>query len=287
MNPNTSVNDYNYQAAGFDGFLSRSIDDLPQATLDSGGPQTTALRYDSAQLSGAIGDKFMLGSIELSGKDNSMTLNDGVIFVNDTSTNSKIQASAGNIGYYDSTGNLVVQEGILPAGFTGIRLVDKNQVGLAQFAKDKDNHTALRIAKPSIEVATARNDELIFNSDQNTFKIINTGTITCPAVGPVTAAVGQYNREEDLIETPHGLTFAPIVLGFLPKVEFLDEINYLMPYSTVNNSGATGAYWINYKIASNGTNISAITELMVSGTTVTAPALTVTYYYLQETAAAS
>lgn len=58
MNPATGQVDYNYQAAGFDGFLSRSIDDLTQVTLDGPGPNSTSQRLDSSQFSGIAGDIF-------------------------------------------------------------------------------------------------------------------------------------------------------------------------------------------------------------------------------------
>ena len=67
--------DYDYTTSGFDGFLSRSVDDLSQANLDSAGPQTTAMRYDSAQVSGMLGDTLQIGNVKIN-KTN-ITLSDG------------------------------------------------------------------------------------------------------------------------------------------------------------------------------------------------------------------
>lgn len=69
--------DYSYIDAGFDGFLSRSVDNLDQVNLDSQGPQTTQIRYDSAQLSGAFGDTVRIGQIKLNGARGNITINDG------------------------------------------------------------------------------------------------------------------------------------------------------------------------------------------------------------------
>ena len=55
--------DYTYQSAGFDSFLSRSIDDLTQVNLDSQGPTSTAMKYDAAQVSGRLGDSLRLGDV--------------------------------------------------------------------------------------------------------------------------------------------------------------------------------------------------------------------------------
>lgn len=70
-------NDYSYIDAGFDGFLSRSIDDLVQTTLNSQGPQTTQLRFDNQAGSGSFGDTLRIGSISLNGVDGTITINDG------------------------------------------------------------------------------------------------------------------------------------------------------------------------------------------------------------------
>lgn len=59
--------DYDYNASGFDNFLSRSVDDLNQANLDAAGPQSKNLRFDGAQISGALGDTFRVGNILIDG----------------------------------------------------------------------------------------------------------------------------------------------------------------------------------------------------------------------------
>ena len=66
---------YSYLDAGFDAFLSRSIDSLTQSNLDSTGPQTTAIRYDSSQLSGFVGDTITIGSVRIT--KTGIIMNDG------------------------------------------------------------------------------------------------------------------------------------------------------------------------------------------------------------------
>ena len=67
--------DYSYETSGFDGFLSRSIDDLSQVNLDSAGPQSTAMRYDSAQVSGFLGDSLQVGNVKINRTN--ITMDDG------------------------------------------------------------------------------------------------------------------------------------------------------------------------------------------------------------------
>lgn len=69
---------YDYTQSGFDGFLSRSIDDLVQVNLDSQGPKTTQIRYDSAQVSGFQGDSFQVGPVRITKK--------GLIMADDSGT---------------------------------------------------------------------------------------------------------------------------------------------------------------------------------------------------------
>lgn len=220
-----------YEDSGFDSFLSRSIDDLQQVNLDSQGPYSTATAYDRSQLSGSMGDKFNMGGINMSAKDSQMTVNNGAIIVNDADTASKINASSGNITYYDSTGNLVIQEGLLADNTTGIKAVDRqgrtivqlgrqidtttnvkffdnSGVGLAQFGGFPDNTTALKVAKSGFEVSTATNDQLIFNSSQNIPKIALTGTGTI-----LVTNTGFY--DEFTATIPHGLSSTPFYVVYI------------------------------------------------------------------------
>jgi hypothetical protein len=57
--------EYSYETAGFDSFLSRSVDDLSQLNLDSSGPQTNTIRYDSSQVSGMLGDTLQVGQVHI------------------------------------------------------------------------------------------------------------------------------------------------------------------------------------------------------------------------------
>lgn len=66
---------YNYETAGFDGFLSRSIDNLTRPTLSAPGPVTTQIRYDSAGISGMLGDTLQIGNIRL--ENTRIVINDG------------------------------------------------------------------------------------------------------------------------------------------------------------------------------------------------------------------
>lgn len=65
-----------YESSGFDGFLSRSIDNLTQVTLDSQGPVSTAQSFDRTQVTGALGDTLKIGGILLDGATGKITITD-------------------------------------------------------------------------------------------------------------------------------------------------------------------------------------------------------------------
>lgn len=100
-----------YQDSGFDSFLSRSIDDTPQFNLDSQGPQTTQMRYDSAGLSGVAGDVFRTTDSSQSGAMKGETVLEGSLRVG----NILIDGDAGNIKMADTSTNRLIL-GQLPDG---------------------------------------------------------------------------------------------------------------------------------------------------------------------------
>lgn len=90
-----------------------------------------------------------------------------------------------NLGLYsvDSSNHTTAVLGKQADGSNSLKFFDASNVGLAQFGKFSDGSTALKVAKAGIEVGTATNDQLIFNSSQDVFKIVasNESTLTPPA----------------------------------------------------------------------------------------------------------
>lgn len=69
---------YDYTQAGFDSFLSRSIDSQGQNSL--GVPlnqQSRAIAFDRSQVSGVFGDTARIGRINLEGANGAITVDDG------------------------------------------------------------------------------------------------------------------------------------------------------------------------------------------------------------------
>jgi len=107
--------------------------------------------------------------------------NKQIITNNGTYTNSITgQQSDGKFAteYLDSNGNVVARFGEQADGTINAKFFDTSAVGVAQFGRFADGSTALKVAKSGIEVSTATNDQLIFNSSQDVFKIVAAGTIS-------------------------------------------------------------------------------------------------------------
>lgn len=281
---------YDLTDAGFDGFLSRSVDQTPAINLDSVQPANNALPFDRTQVTGSQGDTYNLGGISMSAQDNAMTLNDGILNINDSSTGSNIQAQSGNITYFDSTGNLVVQEGLLPDGATGIRIVDKQQIGLAQFGRFKDGTTALKIAKPNVEVSTALDSQLIFNSSQDIFKIIKSGT---------TSGTVSDGAQSLVITIPHLLNIIPAVVAFVqfPAISAISAYTAEPPYGggytsmpyTQQFHGPSGTDedwfpWLTMSYEVDVSNLTLRAYRHITGTGAGTDTISFRYYILQETA---
>ncbi len=145
----------------------------------------------------------------------------------------------------------------------------------------------VKIARDGFDVTTATNDQLIFNSSQNVFKIVGTGpasiNINFSAHGASTSGTDKAQ-----VLVPHGLGYAPI-----PFV-FMEDNGAYYPLSSggiwfVNNTANswTTAYWrinvdpVNLSInfwqtyAANGSgSVSAFTGVSYN----------FKYYLMQETA---
>lgn len=65
---------YDYSSSGLDNFLSRGLDDVAMANLDSQGPVSRQIAYDRTQVTGSLGDKAVIGRIVLDGVEGSITV---------------------------------------------------------------------------------------------------------------------------------------------------------------------------------------------------------------------
>jgi hypothetical protein len=253
------VNDYSYETSGFDSFLSRSIDNLSQATLDSNGPSNTAFAYDRAQISGALGDTFNIGNIKFDGKA-------GVISVGDWLKIGSLETGNG-LALYETNGNLILDIVQDEKGRARLGITDSSNKKRLVAGRFPDGNVKMKLSQDTYEVDTAEDDKLIWSSDFNSFKIVGTGVATVGA-----ALAGGTN----FTTVSHNLGYVPIVLAHLNGPDSSPLPIILPDVSTGNIFGAITIEFLSttsfqfWSYASTGSG--------------GLPSNTIKYYLLRETA---
>jgi len=141
----------------------------------------------------------------------------------------------------------------------------------------------LKVSKAGFDVNTATADQLIFNSSQNTFKIVSKGTATISSFVVGSPGATNFTSGETTTTVAHGLSYTPAILAFLGDV----GTNNSLPYSYALSTGGGGksVAWTNVGVAIDSTNIYFRSSVMLTGAFgFTSSAFNVVYYLLQETA---
>jgi hypothetical protein len=152
------------------------------------------------------------------------------------------------------------------------------------------NKFGLKVAKAGYDADTAADTQLIFNSEQNTFKIVATGTITVAGTGGATTT--------NWSSISHGLPFAPIAVGFLNHANVAGVTtsgNLMLPTwtgltvdtikTTATNSGIARPILIFDSYLEIVPDATQVHVILHNATGSAISTLTVTYYLLQESAA--
>lgn len=143
----------------------------------------------------------------------------------------------------------------------------------------------IKISEEGVDVADASDDELNFNSDQNVFKIVQSGTTTIEGVTFPTTAAGNVDiATANPTVIDHNLGYVPVVLAFIDSGS-----GYLpLPYKGyVFNNGGTGGF-IFFETTVHVTSTQLQINRYAWGGDTTGSSVgesTVKYYLLQETAA--
>jgi hypothetical protein len=132
----------------------------------------------------------------------------------------------------------------------------------------------IKVSKTGIDVYTAANTDLIFNSEQNIFKITSTNTTTITVTG---AATG--NVSSPLIT--HNLGYIPVIIAFVT-----------VPPGLFGVAGSTPTPWTSYTAGASSTLAFICDFLDITTTTLQfyaqwaivgfAGVWTIKYYILQE-----
>lgn len=173
----------------------------------------------------------------------------------------------------------------------GIRINDPgNGLPVAQFGTFPDGTTALKIAKPGNDVRYAPNSQLIFNSNQDVFKIVISDTYTFPAIGgvpPLTENDQQFSVAHNLGTVPAFLTFLQVNNGGNPVTTNFPS-TYFVSFTNSVSFGELGANanlnTVYVGVDSANLYLSRSAYNGDNSKTYSASPVTVRYYILQETA---
>lgn len=143
--------------------------------------------------------------------------------------------------------------------------------------KGKDGFYGLKVSKPTFDVYEASDDELILNSDQNNFKIVDDGT----------TSVNSDGSTLNWSSVPHGLDYTPIALGFLNNATVSGiTTTGSVPLPTwgsaaINTTDEVVEFKTWVQIIPDDTYVHVV---LLNSTGAAIPNLYVKYYLLQETA---
>jgi hypothetical protein len=147
----------------------------------------------------------------------------------------------------------------------------------------QDKSSAIKVAKSGFDVTTTGNANLAFNSAQNVFKIIGTGSVTVTSALVNRAVVG-VAMTGVTTNYAHGLSIIPGIVGFV-----FDGAYSPLPAEGI--SSTNGNYYVRdfIELSVDATNVSvfitSLVQVFVAGAASIGPnTYTIKYYLLQETA---
>jgi hypothetical protein len=156
---------------------------------------------------------------------------------------------------------------------------------LGLFGPDSTGEVVVKIAKAGYDAATAADDQLVFNSGQNTFKIIDTISATFPNTGSAAPSSPgpSSGRSSANTQVPHNYGFVPAFLAYGGD----SGVNFQQPQISSGVFSTTGMYVAIFKITATSTYFDLRSEIVCYGPyggSVSATGPTIKIYVLQETA---
>ncbi len=295
-----SPSEYNYETAGFDGFFNRSIDTLSQSNLDAQGPLSTSVRFDSAQVSGIIGEQLRSGNTKIVGDllgdmnlRGTLKVGDNLIFDGendrisvtnqDDKENVRIDTK---VSTYDDNGNLMLTQGKLADNTFGLGAYDSSNILRLLAGRYPDGSVKIKLSQPTYDVSKATDDQLIWSSDFNTFKITQSGTTSITTVpDPFPGAT------EQTVSVAHGLSAKPMVLAWVDAPAtggFSVDAQTAQVPTAISFTGGTGGMAMLIYINVDSTNITFhIRNVSGAGLAGVGSTWVFRYYIVKETAATS
>lgn len=151
-----------------------------------------------------------------------------------------------------------------------------------------DGSVKIKLSQDTYDVATATDDQLIWSSDFNMFKIVKTGTLSIPSI-PVANPPGSYFQiETESVDTGIVSDTALSYVAYMDSGTGQSQLPYMAVSADINsipNSGGILAIYQARTTVTDGTVRFTVTGTNFDVVLPTQPT-SVRYYILKETAAA-
>jgi hypothetical protein len=142
----------------------------------------------------------------------------------------------------------------------------------------------IRVAKDGFDAQTGLDSNMIFNSEQNVFKIVKIISYTTPAVINFSnPGVGNFGSNTQVIATlPHGLGYAPLIV---PYMDLGGSGFAPLPYTTYFSAATNRALWYTFDAKVTETNVLlSFSSMQYNESAAVVPGFIFKFYLLQETA---
>lgn len=169
--------------------------------------------------------------------------------------------------------------------------VFKDETGTRRvlLGKQGDGSYGLKVSKPTFDVYDATDSNLIFNSSQNVFKIVQSDTVSQTLTNTANVVSGAEANNPQIWPIPHNLGFSPAFLVYMTAPAGFVEGSALfqLPHTTFFNDGTVndGFFFTHFHATADSTNLYIkYNHLVNTDYSPSSPTFTIRYYLLQETA---
>lgn len=164
---------------------------------------------------------------------------------------------------------------------------DENGTPSILIGLDSTGKSVIKVSKTGVDVTTATNAQLAFNSAQNMFKIAQRTRVLSSTYVPSIVCPGNEYKVYTLVDSyTHGLGYVPQVMGTV----FESGSYSPLPFTRATDVGVDGSLLITYSMFTDATYLSTMIEVSfdciadAGGVNLELPSYDFQFYLLQETA---
>lgn len=149
-----------------------------------------------------------------------------------------------------------------------------------------------KLSQQGVDVAAATNDQLIWSTDFNSFKIVASGTVSQTLANAANVVSGAAGSNPQTFSIAHNLGYVPTFLVYMtaPSTFVEGAVLFQLPHTTFFNNGGVndGLFFTYFHATADSTNLNIkYNHLNNTDYSPNAPIFTVRYYLMRETASSS